>query len=102
MKANNSMNYRALTVTGILAAFVWCMACSFFIAAIGLCSSVSVRWETGGVSPSALVRQQKICKAGWPCKAAGGHAVAGIFRTGDHGCRYGEYDCGCGCCFWSL
>ena len=26
MKANNSMNYRALTVIGILAAFVWCMA----------------------------------------------------------------------------
>ena len=62
MKANNSMNYRALTVTGILAAFVWCMACSFFIAAIGLCSSVSVRWEIGGVSPSALVRQQKYAK----------------------------------------
>lgn len=56
------MNYRALTVIGILAAFVWCMACSFFIAAIGLCSSVSVRWETGGVSPSALVRQQKYAK----------------------------------------
>ena len=62
MKTNNSIHCRVLAVTAILTAFVWCMACSFYSTTMDSCASISVRWKNGGVSPSALVRQQNNAK----------------------------------------
>lgn len=58
MKIDRFAHYRALTISAILAAVLWCFACSFYSTAIGHCTSVSIKWEKGGVSPSELIRQQ--------------------------------------------
>ena len=58
MKINRFAHYRALTISALLAAVLWCFACSFYSTAIGHCTSVSIKWEKGGVSPSELIRQQ--------------------------------------------
>ena len=49
-------------IWALLAVFFWCMACSFYSSAISLCSSVGIKWENGGISPIALVRQQSYAK----------------------------------------
>ena len=58
MKNNRFAHYRALTISAILAAVLWCTACSFYSTAISHCTSVSIKWEKNGVSPSELIRQQ--------------------------------------------
>ena len=58
MKINRFAHYRALSISAILAAVLWCFACSFYSTAISHCTSVSIKWEKGGVSPSELIRQQ--------------------------------------------
>ena len=58
MKIDRFAHYRVLTISAILAAVLWCFACSFYSTAIGHCTSVSIKWEKGGVSPSELIRQQ--------------------------------------------
>ena len=47
-----------MTISAILAAVLWCFACSFYSTAISHCTSVGIKWEKGGVSPSELIRQQ--------------------------------------------
>ena len=58
MKINRFAHYRALTISAILAAVLWSFACSFYSTAISHCTSVGIKWEKGGVSPSELIRQQ--------------------------------------------
>ena len=58
MKIDRFAHYRALTISAILAAVLWCTACSFYSTAISHCTSVSIKWEKNGVSPSELIRQQ--------------------------------------------
>lgn len=58
MKIERFAHYRALTISALLAAVLWCFACSFYSTAINHCTSVSIKWEKGGVSPSELIRQQ--------------------------------------------
>ena len=58
MKINRFAHYRALSISAILAAVLWCFACSFYSTAISHCKSVGIKWEKGGVSPSELIRQQ--------------------------------------------
>lgn len=62
MKTDKFAHDRALTTLALLAAVLWCIACSFYSTAISHCKSVSIKWDTewekGGVSPSALMRQQ--------------------------------------------
>ena len=54
MKINRFAHYRALTISAILAAVLWSFACSFYSTAISHCTSVGIKWEKGGVSPSEL------------------------------------------------
>ena len=58
MKINRFAHYRALIISAILAAVLWSFACSFYSTAISHCTSVGIKWEKGGVSPSELIRQQ--------------------------------------------
>ena len=58
MKINRFAHYRALTISAILAAVLWCFACSFYRTAISHCTSVGIKWEKDGVSPTELIRQQ--------------------------------------------
>ena len=58
MKIDRFAHYRALTISAILAAVLWSFACSFYSTAISHCTSVGIKWEKGGVSPSELIRQQ--------------------------------------------
>lgn len=62
MKTENYTHNRKLIISALLAVFFWCIACSFYSTAVSLCSSVGVKWENGGVSPFALVRQQTYAK----------------------------------------
>ena len=58
MKIDRFAHYRTLTISSLLAAVLWCTACSFYSTAISYCTSVGIKWETSGVSPSGLIRQQ--------------------------------------------
>ncbi|WP_320959269.1 hypothetical protein, partial [Hungatella effluvii] len=58
MKIDRFAHYRALIISAILAAVLWSFACSFYSTAISHCTSVGIKWEKGGVSPSELIRQQ--------------------------------------------
>ena len=58
MKIDRFAHYRALAISALLAAVLWCFACSFYSTAISHCTSVSIKWEKSGVSPSELIRQQ--------------------------------------------
>ena len=58
MKIDRFAHYWALAISALLAAVLWCFACSFYSTAISHCTSVSIKWETSGVSPSELIRQQ--------------------------------------------
>lgn len=62
MKTDNYVHYMVPVIWALLAVFFWCMACSFYSSAISLCSSVGIKWENGGISPIALVRQQSYAK----------------------------------------
>ena len=53
---------RTLAALTLLTVFLWCMACSFYGKVENLCGSVSVRWQSGGVSPAALVRQEELAR----------------------------------------
>ena len=58
LKIDRFAHYRTLTISSLLAAVLWCTACSFYSTAISHCTSVGIKWEKGGVSPSELIRQQ--------------------------------------------
>lgn len=62
MKTDKYVHYMVPVIWALLAVFFWCMACSFYSSAISLCSSVGIKWENGGISPIALVRQQSYAK----------------------------------------
>ena len=94
MKANNSINYRALTVTeywqlsfGVGLLFLYC----------GYWLTLKVSLYDGKLVVSQSVcpcQAAKISKAGWPCKAAG-WSRCGRYDSAQEIMdeRYGEYDC---------
>ena len=77
MKIERFAHYRALTISALLAAVLWCFACSFYSTAIGHCTSVSIKWEKGGVSPSELIRQQTYARQ----DGAGNQPEATLWQT---------------------
>ena len=58
METERHFHWTALVISGLTAVFLWCIACSFYSKAVNLCPGVEVKWENGGVSPAALVKQQ--------------------------------------------
>ena len=77
MKIERFAHYRALTISALLAAVLWCFACSFYSTAINHCTSVSIKWEKGGVSPSELIRQQTYARQ----DGAGNQPEATLWQT---------------------
>jgi len=53
---------KSLAAITLLAIILWCTACSFYGNVERLCESISVRWETSGISPAQLIRQQEYAK----------------------------------------
>lgn len=58
MKTDRHFHFPVTVLLALAAVFLWCTACIFYSTAISLCTSVAVKWEYGGISPAALVRQQ--------------------------------------------
>ncbi len=87
MKINRFAHYRALSISALLAAVLWCFACSFYSTAISHCTSVGIKWEKERCQPLRAYQAADVCKAGWSRKPAGGHLMADIPGTGDNGFR---------------
>ena len=62
METERHFHWTALVISGLTAVFLWCIACSFYSKAVNLCPGVEVKWENGGVSPAALVKQQTFAR----------------------------------------
>lgn len=99
MKIDKFAHYRALTT--LLATVLWCIACSFYSTAISHCTSVSIKWEKSGVSPSELIRQQTYARQ----DGAGNQPEVTLWQT------YPEQEImasdkkkmsKCSCCLWRL
>lgn len=62
METERHFHLPALVISALTAVFLWCIACSFCSKAASLCPGVEVKWENGGVSPAALVKQQTFAR----------------------------------------